>query len=149
MTEIAFYHLQRATLEQTLPRLLEKTLAAGKTALIMARSAERVQQLSAHLWTYEQNAFLPHGCDGDGSDPARQPIWLTDQDDNPNGGTFLFLVDGASSAQVADFERGFDLFDGNDPDAVKAARERWRALGEAGHQMTYWQQEEGGWRQKA
>jgi DNA polymerase-3 subunit chi len=47
------------------------------------------------------------------------------------------------------FERCFELFDGNDDAAVQAARERWKNYKEAGHITTYWQQGERGWEQKA
>lgn len=153
MTEIAFYHLQRSSLEQTLPRLLEKTLETGKRAVVKAGSGERVRHLGAHLWTYDPGSFLPHAGVADGLEPslaARQPVWLTDADDNPNGAAFLFLVDGATSPAAAAYERCFDLFDGNDPDAVSAARDRWKTLKEAGHTLTYWQQgDRGGWEKKA
>ena len=153
MTEIAFYHLQRSSLEQTLPRLLEKTLETGKRAVVKAGSSERARHLGAHLWTYDPGSFLPHGSVADGLDPslaARQHVWITDADDNPNGAAFLFLVDGAKSPATGAYERCFDLFDGNDPDAVSAARDRWKALKEAGHTLTYWQQgERGGWEKKA
>jgi DNA polymerase-3 subunit chi len=32
---------------------------------------------------------------------------------------------------------------------VAAARQRWRQAKEAGHALTYWQQTEKGWEQKA
>ena len=41
------------------------------------------------------------------------------------------------------------MFDGNDADAVEAARERWRRAKAAGHTLTYWQQTETGWEKKA
>jgi len=43
-----------------------------------------------------------------------------------------------------------DLFDGHDPDAVQSARQRWKTLKEAGHDLAYWQQsEQGGWSRQA
>jgi len=49
MTEIGFYHLQRSPLERALPKLLEKVLEAGKRAVVVARSDERVEQLNGIL----------------------------------------------------------------------------------------------------
>lgn len=148
MTDIAFYHLERSGLEAALPKLLEKTLAAGKRALVLAGSDARVEALNAMLWTYDQDAWLPHGSAKDG-DPDEQPIWLSTADENVNGAQFLFLTDGAESAAVASFERCFDIFDGNDPTMVEAARERWKKCKAAGHALTYWQQGGGGWEKKA
>lgn len=148
MTEIAFYHLETAPLERALPKLLEKTLAAGKRALVMAGSDERIETLNGQLWTYDQGSWLPHGSARDG-DPQDQPVWLATDDDNPNGAEFLFLTDGATSEKVAEFERCFEVFDGRDAAAVDAARGRWKAYSDAGHDLTYWHQSEsGGWEKK-
>lgn len=148
MTAIAFYHLQRSPLEKALPKLLEKTLEAGKRAVVMAGSVERVAALNTLLWVYDQGSWLPHGDAGDGN-AEDQPVWLTTGDENPNGAAFLFLTDGATSARIGDYERCFDMFDGNDPAAVEAARERWTAFKEAGHELAYWQQtDRGGWEKK-
>ncbi len=148
MTEIAFYHLQRSPLEAVLPRLLEKTIAAGKRAVVVAGSTQRVEALNAVLWTYGGNSWLPHGSARDGN-ADEQPVWLTAGEDNPNGASFLFLTD-SCTGPVADFERCFDLFDGNDDTAVEAARERWKTYKAAGHAVTYWQQTDAGkWEKKA
>lgn len=148
MSEIWFYHLQRQTLETALPALLEKALAAGKRAVVMLGSAERVEALDNLLWTYDDRSFLPHGSAADGF-AAEQPVWLTEADENPNAAHILVLADGARSAQVAGFERCLELFDGNDPAAVSAARLRWQAYQEAGHALAYWQQDSRGkWERK-
>jgi len=149
VTDVAFYHLQRSPLEDVLPKLLVKTLAAGRRAVVLASSGERVEALAAHLWTWDPDAWLPHGTAQDGS-AAQQPIWLATADENPNGATFLFLTDGADSGSVAGYDRCFDLFDGNDPAALAAARLRWQARRAEGHAVTYWQQtDRGGWEKKA
>ena len=149
MTDVAFYHLQRSSLDVALPRLLEKTLQAGKRAVVITGSDERAEALTIALWTYSQGSWLPHGTAQDGH-AEDQPIWLTSRDDNPNSAQFLFLTDGSDSARVGEYERCFDLFDGNDESAVADARARWAARRDAGHSVTYWQQTDGGgWEQKA
>lgn len=148
MTEIAFYQLRTASLEQTLPKLLEKTLAAGKRALVLVRSVERIESLNGHLWTYEAESWLPHGSGSDG-DGEHQPVLLSSDDKNINGANFLFLVDGATSDRVADFDRCFEIFDGRDTEALDAARTRWKDYASNGHKLTYWLQSEvGGWEKK-
>jgi DNA polymerase-3 subunit chi len=115
--------------------------------VIRAASAERVEHLNALLWTYDEASFLPHGSARDGN-PAAQPIWLSDHADNPNAASMLVLIDGLAAEDLASFTRCVDLFDGNDPAAVEAARERWRQAQAAGHSLTYWQQTEAGWEKK-
>jgi DNA polymerase-3 subunit chi len=150
MTEILFYHLQRQPLERALPQLLEKSLERGWRVVVQASSDERVEALDAHLWTYRDDAFLPHGTRKEG-EPAEQPILLTAGEDNPNGAQVRFLVDGAPfPPDTAAYERIVLLFNGDDPDAVAAARERWSEAKAQGFETTYWQPDEHGrWVKKA
>lgn len=149
MPRADFYHLLRFRLEDALPRLLERAVQTGTRILVVAGSAERVEDLNIHLWS-DRNRFLPHGSARDGH-AADQPIWLTDDPgDNPNGARFLFLCDGMESPLAASMERVFDLFNGNDPAAVEAARGRWKARMAEGHALHYWQQsDDGRWVEKA
>src|SRR5215471_18070793 len=122
MTEIVFYQLQRQPLERVLPTLIEKSLERGLRVVVQAASEERVEALEAHLWTWRDDSFLPHGTWRE-AEAAQQPILLTVSDHNPNGATVRFLVDGALMPEnVAAYERVVLLFDGEDPDAVDAAR---------------------------
>jgi DNA polymerase-3 subunit chi len=150
MTEILFYHLKGQTPEQVLPALLQKSLERGWRVVVQASSEERIEALDAHLWTWRDDAFLPHGTWRD-AETAEQPIVLTINEENPNGATVRFLVDGASlSGDAAGYERIVLLFDGDDPDALEAARARWSAAKAAGTEATYWQSDENGrWRRQA
>lgn len=148
MAEIGFYHLLSMPLERALPRLLERARQQDLRIVVRAGSPERVEHLNSLLWTYDDASFLAHGSQRDGNAPE-QPIFLSHKEDNPNGATVLFLVDGFEAGDLGDFARCLDLFDGNDPDAVAAARTRWRAAQAAGHTLTYWQQTGRGWEKKA
>ncbi len=148
MTEIGFYHLLSMPLERALPKLLERARAQGHSVVVRVGSAERVAWLDSILWTYEEASFLPHGSARDG-DAAAQPIWLTDRDENPNRASMAVLVDGVEEGDLSTFARCADMFDGKDPEAVEAARERWRRARAAGHVLTYWQQTPSGWERRS
>jgi DNA polymerase-3 subunit chi len=150
VTEILFYHLVRQPIERALPALLERSLARGWRVVVQTASQERLEALDAHLWTFRDDSFLPHGTYGE-PHAAEQPILLTTGGDNPNGAAARFLLDGAPLPDdVAAYERIVLLFDGEDPDAVDAARARWSAAKQAGHEATYWQpDEQGRWQRKA
>jgi DNA polymerase III subunit chi len=150
MTEILFYHLQRQPLERVLPALLEKSLERGWRVVVQAASEERAEALDAHLWTFRDDSFLPHGTWREG-EAREQPILLTVHDDNPNGARVRFLLDGVPlPADVAAYDRIVLLFDGEDPDAVDAARARWSEAKQNGFAVTYWQPDEAGrWQRKA
>lgn len=149
MSQIGFYHLTRLTLDQALPRLLEKAAAAGLKVVVMAGSRERVEHLNGLLWTYNEESWLPHGAASDG-EAALHPIWLTDTDENPNGATVLVLCDGVVPADITAYDRCLNLFDGRDDTAVQAARDLWKTWKAAGHQLVYYQQNlNGGWEEKS
>ena len=112
---------------------------------------ERVEFINTFLWTFDDQAFIPHGSKKDGFGEM-QPIWISANDDTPNEATMLFLVDGAKVEvdYVQQFERVFNIFDGNSETAVNEARVFWKALKTAGIEIYYWQQESNGrWQQKA
>ncbi len=83
MPEVLFYHLERRSLDDVLPNLLEKTRARGWKANVRVGSAERMEALDNHLWTYSDQSFLAHGTSAEGHD-VRQPVYLTTEEDNPN-----------------------------------------------------------------
>lgn len=149
MTEVLFYHLQNAPLEQVLPQLLERSLARDWRVVVKVGDAERMEALVNSLWTYRDDSFLPHGTRDDGPAEAH-PIFLTVADENPNAAQVVFLVDGAEPGDLAGYERCVLMFDGRDEQALGRAREHWKALKGAGYDATYWQQsDEGRWEKKA
>lgn len=149
MTDVWFYQLEHQPLDRALPGLLERTLERGWRAVVQAGSTERAEALDALLWTYAEDSFLPHGMSRDGF-AAEQPVFLTAADDNPNGATVRFLVDGADCDGLGAYARVVYMFDGRDDEARARAREQWKRAKAEGHAVTYWQQDENGrWNKKA
>ena len=149
MAEVWFYHLERTSLDQALPELLEKTLAKGWRAVVRTPSPERLEHLDGWLWSWRDDSFLPHGLE-EAPFAERQPVVLTTGMRNPNGAHALFLIDGAEPGDINGYERCVILFDGNDEAALAGARERWKALKAAGAQVSYWRQNaRGGWEKQA
>ena len=150
MTEVLFYHLQRQKLEGVLPPLLEKSLARGWRVIVQGATEERIEALDAHLWTYRDDGFLPHGTWRE-QDSAMQPVLLTVNDGNPSNAQVRFLIDGAPMpAEPAEYERIVLVFDGDDEEAVATARAQWTDAKTRGLAATYWQPDENGrWQQKA
>ncbi|MGI9386691.1 MAG: DNA polymerase III subunit chi [Methyloligellaceae bacterium] len=148
-TEVLFYHLERTTLERVLPSLLEKSLEKGWRAVVQASSAERVAALDTALWCYRDESFLPHGGATD-EHAGLFPVVLTDDDANPNDAQIRFFVDGAEAGDLTGYKRAVYLFDGRDEGAVSRARAQWKTAQAAGHDVTYWQQNQSGkWERKA
>ena len=122
MAEVLFYHLTASPLEATLPDLLERSLARGWRVVVRLGSDATLRALDAHLWTFRDDAFLPHGGPELGH-AAAQPVYLTTGDEVPNRADVLMLADGA--------------------------RADWRAVKAADLPAKYWAQEQGRWVQKA
>ena len=144
MTETLFYHLERRSLEDVLPGMIEKSLERGWRAVIRTDSAERSDALDNLLWTYDEQSFLAHAQSGDG-DPARQPVLISVEDENPNGAQILFCVGGAlpsdwHAADLGALTRIVLLFDGHDGRALDRARAAWKDARGAGHDVTYWKE---------
>ncbi|MCF8478042.1 MAG: DNA polymerase III subunit chi [Pseudolabrys sp.] len=150
MTEILFYHLQGQKLEGVLTPLLEKSLARGWRVAVQGATEERIDALDAHLWTYRDDGFLPHGTWRE-PEAAEQPVLLTLSDGNPNAATVRFLIEGGAVPADADnYERIVLVFDGDDDEAVAAARATWTDAKAKGFTATYWQpDEQGRWVKKA
>jgi DNA polymerase III subunit chi len=150
MIEILFYHLQGQKLEGVLPTLLEKSLERGWKVIVQGSSEERIEALDAHLWTYRDDGFLPHGTWRE-PEAAAQPVLLTVNDGNPNAASVRFLIDGAPVPPDADsYARIVLVFNGDDEDAVAAARGAWSEAKAKGFEATYWQPDEHGrWMKKA
>src|SRR5262249_30133977 len=150
MTELLFYQLRQPPLQQVLPALLEKSPERGWRGGLQVAQEEPLEAPGAHLGTYRGESFLPHGTDRE-REAAAQPILLTLGEDNPNGADVRFLVDGAAMpTEVAAYRRIVLLFDGEDAEALAAARERWTTAKASGFDVTYWQMDDRGrWQRQA
>ena len=144
MTEVLFYHLQNMSLESVLPPLLEKSLERGWRVVVQSTSPERTDALDAHLWTYSDDSFLPHAT-WRVSDAEDQPIVLAVAEGNPNRANVRFLVDNAAlPADCHTYDRVVLVFNGDDAEALAAAREAWGDCKSRGFDVTYWQTDERG-----
>jgi len=148
MTEVLFYHLERRSLDDVLPGLIERTLERGWRAVIKTESAERADAIDNLLWTFSERSFLPHAQTGDG-EAARQPVLITMEEANLNGANVLFLVGGAepsdwSHEPISSFTRVVLLFDGRDEPSLARARSAWKGAREANCDVTYWKESASG-----
>lgn len=150
MTDILFYHLTSSSLETALPPLLEKSLERGWTVRVTGNEKMRLDALDRLLWTYRDEGFLPHGRSG-GAHDADQPILLTEAGQAAPPADVLMLIDGAMEpvAALATHQRVCLFFDGNDPEAVQAARGHWKTFRDTDFTAKYWAQEDGRWVAKA
>lgn len=150
MAEILFFHLQSRPLEQVLPTILDRALSRGQKVVVQVGGQERMSVLDDHLWTYSDESFLPHVTALEADAPGN-PIVLTTQAHNPNAAQVRICADGVRIPDaMQDYERVVLIFDGDDPEALAAAREDWKKARASGHAASYWQQDDAGrWEKKA
>jgi DNA polymerase-3 subunit chi len=148
VTEHWFYHLQQSPLEQILPEILEKTYAKGwrtlvKVGPLRGEAVGEMQRLDEFLWTYRQDAFLPHGRD-DEPLADQQPICLSTDALSPANADVVVLIAGAEMDDVSKTVRCITMLDGADDNDRKIARTRWKAAKDAGVKTAYWRQDDHG-----
>lgn len=156
MGEAYFYHLTRGPLQNTLPVLLERSLAQGWRVELRGTETGRMDQLDQDLWRGPVDGFLAHGLANGTEQDALQPILLTvpglgsdpQRDDSRE---CLMAIEGAdvTADEVRAKQRVCILFDGNDGEALERARGQWRDLTGAGCAAQYWSEDSGKWQKKA
>lgn len=149
MTEIRFYHLQRSSIKQSLPGILEKALDRGMRALVYLPNQAHVKKMDDWLWSYKETSFLPHGCDGD-DHPEEHPIWITCQQENTNKADLLIVADALPwQGDMSKIVLRCEFFDGGNDEILAKARQNWQKFKEEGHDLSYWQQDDQSrWQQK-
>jgi DNA polymerase III subunit chi len=147
--ELWFYHLEQIGVEDALPALLERCLQHGWRALVRTTLSERAESLDAHLWTYREDSFLPHGLAHDAAKAARQPILITLDAANANKAQAVVLIDGAEEPDTTGVARVMLVFDGRVDSELQRARARWKTAKDAGRTLAYWKQNSDGRWEKA
>lgn len=137
--QIVGYHHSISPLEKVLPKLLEKVLASGQRAVVMAGDDERLKTIDTFLWTYSKSELIPHGTDEDGN-PLLQPVWLTCKEENPNQANVLIVVGNLRPTHLSMFQKTLIL-----SSEWSAHLSEWASTqGE----LTVWvEQQQGGWAQ--
>lgn len=148
--DVRFYHLLHRGVADVVPELVMKGLERGEHIIVRTQDAQMREYLDEHLWTFKADSFVPHGA-GKDAHGARQPVWITEGDDNPNNATILMLAGAGAVGAIDDYKLCCVIFDGRDDGQVKAARAQWKLWqADAGIALTYWQQnEKGGWDKKS
>ena len=145
MTEVLFYHLQNMPLEKraaAAAREIARARLAGGGAVDLAGARRGARCASVDLSATIRSCRTRTWRAGDAPD---QPIILAIEEDNPNGANVRFLIDNAAlPADCDSYERLVLVFNGEDDDALAAAREAWTDCKARGFEVTYWQADERG-----
>lgn len=110
--EINFYQVDEGIIKAVAPLLL-KVLEEKKKALVFCRDALQVKEIDGALWSYGRNKFIPHITNHDGKEfeMLRQPILLTDKEENLNQADYLVFLHEPSEAFINKFSRVFYFYE--------------------------------------
>lgn len=115
--EATFYQVNIID-SQSLAPLLFKIIDQDKKALVYCQDTNKIKELDASLWSYGRNKFLPHITIFDNNfDFLRQPILLSNQQENHNQADYLILLSKAENNFIKNFNRIFYFY--NDDSEIK------------------------------
>mgnify|MGYP000648371763 CR=1 FL=1 len=127
-SHISFYFLSSQPVAKVVPRLLEKALEKSRNICVRLPDQSDIDSLSQALWVYRSLGFLPHGIEGDGTDPCRHPLWLTDAKSSHKADIHMWVNCYPSDAWNAWGERTFLCFDQVSKAKDLGAQGLWKRL---------------------
>ncbi|HEY5611978.1 MAG TPA: DNA polymerase III subunit chi [Lysobacter sp.] len=126
MARADFYLIQKARFREE-PLLLvcelaRKAFDANLSTLVLARDADQAEQLDDLLWSFDEDAYIPHQLAGDDEDELA-PVLIAGPDvDTPMRALVINLRDAAVQGNV---ERVLEVVPADDG-ARGPLRERWK-----------------------
>lgn len=113
--EINFYQIDDVITKSLAP-LLIKVLEDKKKTLIFCVDKTKMKEIDDSLWTFGKNRFIPHLTIFEEdiekiSTWQRQPILLTNEEENKNDADYLVIIDEPSSPFISSFKRVFYFYE--------------------------------------
>ena len=102
--------------------LARKAFDANLATLVLARDAEQAERLDDLLWSFDDDAYIPHQLAGDDEDELAPVLIAGPDTDTPMRGLVINLRDAAVPGNV---ERVLEVVPADDG-ARGPLRERWK-----------------------
>ena len=110
-SEINFYQVDDVIIKSLAP-LLIKILDEKKKVLVFGKNENQLKELDNSIWSYGRNKFIPHvTIFDDGFETKRQPIFLTNKEENSNDADYLVFLDEPNEAFINKFSRVFYFYE--------------------------------------
>ena len=123
MTKISFYSLAKGdddTRFQVACRLAEKAFSRGHKIFIKVENPQHKRKLDNLLWHFKASSFVPHGIDGDGSEPVEIGLFLGQSHQD-----VLINLSSKHCEQIAQFNRINEIV-GPDEESLASGRQSYR-----------------------
>ena len=134
MTRIDFYRISSGDLLQAACLVTGKAYQAGYRVRLYAADEDRLAELDRRLWTFRQNAFVPHAR-SDRVDPDHpEPVLLAADCRDPQGAEVLICASPPPVDCLGAYARAAEFVPA-EPDARNEARTRYATYREAGFDL--------------
>lgn len=108
--ELNFYQTNEE-LSKVVAPLAIKILEEKKRVLIFTKSEKLIREIDSSMWSHGRNKFIPHITIFDVDfDLKRQPILITNKEENANEADYLIFFDEPSKNFISTFQRAFHFF---------------------------------------
>lgn len=111
--------------------LAKRAFRNNQPALILTQTHKQAEQLDELLWSFEEDAFIPHQIAGDDDDDITPVLIVPPGVDTTNRALIINLRDECASGS---FERVLEVVPA-DPEARTGSRERWRNYQQLGFEL--------------
>ncbi len=138
-----FYSLSRWSLEDAIPRILDKIIEKDNRALILTSSEEEAEELCESLWSTSINKWLGHGTIKDGN-PLDQRVFITNEIGNANKSNVLILTDFFYDEKIFSYERCISIFSRDNSQAINFSQEISNKKNGCNVELHFWRQKSDG-----
>ncbi|HJD55481.1 MAG TPA: DNA polymerase III subunit chi [Rickettsia endosymbiont of Pyrocoelia pectoralis] len=106
MQQFSIYQTTDELLLKAIFLLIEKCYYSDLKSVVLTVDTDQQEMLNKNLWTYSRKQFIPHGSKLDPK-PEKQPVYITDELQNPNDATVLISLDIEKLSQAKDRIKAF------------------------------------------
>ncbi|MBM5782213.1 MAG: DNA polymerase III subunit chi [Pelagibacterales bacterium] len=126
--EINFYQCDEQISRSIAPLML-KVIEEKKKVLILVSNQSQMKEIDDVLWSYGKNKFIPHITVYDKDfDFKRQPIVISDKEENANDAEYLVLIKDVSENFLSNFSRIFYFYDQLNIDEAKVLMPKYKKV---------------------
>jgi DNA polymerase III subunit chi len=147
--EISFYRLSKIPLIKAATKLIEKIYYSKQKLIVLVENEKSIQDLDNILWSYSTKHFIAHATEYD-PHPEDQPVYIASKRNYNSNFATIAMALGIVDLDDISAQKYCYMFDGNDDEQQKFARNKWKKYKDDGHNIIYWQQgEDGSWEKQA
>ncbi len=120
--------------------IAERTYVKGDRLQIIAADQQQAIRLDSLLWTFRPDSFVPHGIFEGEKDEIVPPVLVCARQERFPGFDSLLMLDYCPVEIVGQFSKAIHLVVVDNPERLKASRDYWTQLRDAGFSLGHQKQ---------